>query len=327
MIQTNDKNTAQIAGKLIAFLRDELNDSTIEYDFLLTQLQGGFETATYQFQLKGVQKELNQRLVLRLYPEYIGPEEVVWGSCVQNALADAGYSVARAYLTCADKSILGGAFFIMDFLPGKSMMTAPIETKYDMLADTHVALHRIDPGPMIKLLNKQGFDEKRYMFNTVFDALADLPKKLSWIRGAAKWLIENRPPEPDRLAICHGDFHPSNILIQDGQVTGVLDWHLTIADPAYDIAYTIQIITVNSKVSKPDSEWANLEMFSRQYLDAYRAQIPLDSAKLDYYRVVNSLRTLIDGFMGNQHLSHPLIVKDLIEFVHKVTGIRIAMPD
>ena len=162
MIQTNDKNTAQIAGKLIIYLRDELNDSAIEYDLPLTQLQGGFETATYQFRLKGVQNELNQRLVLRLYPEYVDPEEVFWDACVQNALADTGYPVAKAYLTCVDKSILGGAFFIMDFLPGKPMAKAPIETKFDILADTHVALHRIDPGPTIKLLNKQGFDENRY---------------------------------------------------------------------------------------------------------------------------------------------------------------------
>jgi len=327
MIQTNDKNTAQIAGKLITYLRDELNDSTIEYDLPLTQLQGGFETATYQFRLKGVQNELNQRLVLRLYPEYVDPEEVFWDACVQNALVDTGYPVAKAYLTCVDKSILGGAFFIMDFLPGKSMMTAPIETVFDMLAETHVALHRIDPGPMIKSLNKQGFDENRYMFSTVLDAVADLPKELSWIRDAAGWLIENRPPQPERPAICHGDFHPSNILIQDGQVTGVLDWHLTIADPAYDIAYTIQVITIHFKVARQDSDATYREIFSRQYLDAYRAQIPLDSSKLDYYRVVNSLRTLIDGFMGNQHLSHPLIMKDLIGFINKITGIRIAVPD
>lgn len=69
MIHLNGK-TDRIAGKLIAFLRDELNDSTIEYDSPLTQLQGGYETATYQFQLKGVQKELNKRLMLRLYPEF-----------------------------------------------------------------------------------------------------------------------------------------------------------------------------------------------------------------------------------------------------------------
>jgi aminoglycoside phosphotransferase (APT) family kinase protein len=207
------------------------------------------------------------------------------------------------------------------------MMTASIETIPDMLADIHVTLHGIDPGPLIKSLNEQGFDENRYLFNTVFDAVAELPKELSWIRDAAEWMVENRPPEPGRLAICHGDFHPNNILIQNGQVTGVLDWHLTIADPAFDIAYTIQVLTVHSKAAIPDSEWASLEMVSRLYLDAYRAQIPLDSAKLDYYRVVNSLRTLIDGFIGNQHLSHPFIVKDLIEFVNKVTGIQIAMPD
>ncbi len=327
MIQPNEINAAKIAGKLLAYLRDELNDSSIEYDVPLTQLQGGFETVTYQFQLKGAQKELNQCLVLRLYPEYIAPEEVVWDSSVQNTLADTGYPVARTYLTCNDISILGGAFFIMDFLPGKPMMTAPIETVPNMLADIHVALHSIDPGPLIKSLNEQGFDENRYLFNTMFDAVAKLPKKLSWIRDTAEWMVDNRPPEPGRLAICHGDFHPNNILIQDGQVTGVLDWHLTIADPAYDIAYSIQVITVHTKAVMPNSEWARYEMLSQRYQESYQEQIPLDSAKLNYYRVVNSLRTLIGGFLGNQHLSHPLIVKNLIEFINKVTGIQVTMPN
>ncbi len=144
MIHPNEK-TDQIEGKLLAYLRDELNDSTIEYDSPLTQLQGGFETATYRFQLKGVQKELNKHLVLRLYPEFYGPENAVWESSVQNALAKEGYPVAKAYFTCTDKSILGGAFFIMDFLSGKLMITAPVETIPGILGKAHVALHRIDP--------------------------------------------------------------------------------------------------------------------------------------------------------------------------------------
>ena len=160
MIHLNGK-TDRIAGKLIAFLRDELNDSTIEYDSPLTQLQGGFETATYRFQLKGVQKELNKCLVLLLYPEFYGPENAVWESSVQNALAREGYPVARAYFICTNKSILDGAFFIMDFLSGRPMITTPVETIPGILGKAHAALHRIDPESLIKSLNEQGIDENK----------------------------------------------------------------------------------------------------------------------------------------------------------------------
>ena len=45
-----------ISERLLSHLREELNDSGIEYDSPLTQLQGGFETAIYRFHLKGAQK-------------------------------------------------------------------------------------------------------------------------------------------------------------------------------------------------------------------------------------------------------------------------------
>lgn len=59
------------------------------------------------------------------------------------------------------------------------------------------------------------------------------------------------------------------------------------------------------------------------YLDAYHAQNPVDNIKIDYYGVVRSLTALIEGLKGNQTLRHPPLVKDLLEFIHKVTGIQI----
>ena len=54
-----------------------------------------------------------------------------------------------------------------------------------------------------------------------------------------RWHRERRPPEPGRRAICHGDFHPQNILSEGGVVTGVLDWpNALVAHPAYDVAST-----------------------------------------------------------------------------------------
>ncbi len=328
-----DENTGLIAGRLLAYLRDELNASTIGYESPLTRLQGGYETATYRFQLKGAAEELGRRLVLRLYPEFYGPENAVWESSVQNVLAEEGYPVARAYFTCTDKSILGGAFFIMEFLSGKPMINAPVDTIPQMLGKAHAALHRIDPEPLIKSLNEQGIDETRYRLGRRFAYLQKIAKELPWICAGVDWLMENRPPEPERLAICHGDFHPLNILIQDGRVTGVLDWPgFLITDPALDIANTLLLTTVPfkllvSSVLGPNFASVDLEGASQLYLDAYRAQFPLDSTNLDYYKVRRSIHALIEGVRGQQVWRHPLIVKDLIDIIRKVTGVRITMPE
>jgi hypothetical protein len=83
----DENNMDQIAGKLFTYLRAVYNDFTLAYDLPLAQLKGGMETGTYQFQLKGGQKELNQPLVQRLYPEYLGSDDAVWESSVQIALA------------------------------------------------------------------------------------------------------------------------------------------------------------------------------------------------------------------------------------------------
>ncbi len=49
-------------------------------------------------------------------------------------------------------------------------------------------------------------------------------------------------------SICHGDFHPLNILVKEGQVTAVLDWPgFSIADPVLDVAYTVVLLTIPAK--------------------------------------------------------------------------------
>ena len=328
MAQPDENKMDQIAAKLIAYLRAAYQDPTLAYDLPLTQLKGGIETVTYQFQLKGAQEELNQALVLRLYPEYRGSEDAVWESSVQNALAEKEYPVARAYKVCTDKTILGGAFYVMEFLPGQPLWTAPFDTIPEMLGKTHANLHKIDPEPLVKSLKEQGFVENRFLFRTdFFDGLAIAAKgtEFPWTRAMFDWLTQNRPPKPERLAICHSDFHPLNILIQEGKVTGVLDWHLSIADPVLDVANTIRLITMIKHLSVPGAESVDWEAFTQKYLDAYCTQLPLDLTHIDYYRVVQNLVFLYDN--GNmQALRLPSLITESLEFIHKVTGIPITLP-
>jgi hypothetical protein len=50
--------------------------------------------------------------------------------------------------------------------------------------------------------------------------------------------------QPRKAAICHGDFHPLNILADKNQPTGVIDWaNAVIAEPAMDVGSAIANIS------------------------------------------------------------------------------------
>lgn len=314
----------QISDGLIAHLRAELGSPRIGYDAPLTPLQGGYETHTYRFTLSGVERELAGPLVLRLYPAFYGTENAVWESTIQNMLADEGYPVSRVFLTCTDMSVLGGAFFVMEFLEGELMMNVAYETIPGLLGQAHAALHDIDPEPLLNTLRERGFDERRYRPAGRLEYLKDQAGKHPWLGDAVDWLVENAPPEPEDLSICHGDFHPLNILVREGRVTGVLDWPgFLIADPVLDVANTVVLTMVSAKHLLSLAEW---ETAVEMYLDAYRAHRSLDLTHLDYYRARRCIIALVEGASGQSIWQHPNIVQDLIECTREVTGIRIVVP-
>ena len=337
MADPRDESTDRIADGLLAYLKDELNDSSITLDGPLAQLHGGFDATIYRFQFAGSQKELNRPLVLRLYPEWRGPEDAVGEYAVQNAMANGGLPVPRAHFICKDKSILGGVFFIMDFSPGETLITAPVESLPDILGKTHARLHDVNPTFMVESLQELGVADNEYRLQVRLDYLQRYANEFPEIREAVDWLIQNRPPEPERLAICHSDFHPMNILQQDGKVTSILDWSdFLIADPALDIANTIRLLTIAFKHIAPTGFWGeelasvDWESASQRYLQSYQAHLPLDNTNLDYYGVMANIFGIIPDLRGSRsappvEVDEDLIesyTKDLNDFIYRVTGIQ-----
>jgi aminoglycoside phosphotransferase (APT) family kinase protein len=315
------RSLAQISTDLVEYLRAELKNPAIGYESPLTRLQGGYETSTCRFKLSGVGQEWARPLVLRLYPQFYGTDKALWESAIQNMLADEGYPVSRVHLTCTDRSVLGGAFFIMELLVGEPMMNAPFETIPGLLGQTHAALHDIDPEPLLHSLRERGWDERRYRLAGRLESLRERANKFPWLCDAVGWLMDHRPPESESLSICHGDFHPLNILVQDGRVTGVLDWAgFMVADPIVDVATTVVLTTISAKHLLSLAEW---EIAVKMYLDAYRAHRSLDLQYLDYYRARRCAIALVDGASGQPVWQRPRVVQDLLECIHEITGICI----
>ena len=123
---------------------------------------------------------------------------------------------------------------------------------------------------------------------------------------------------------------PFNIMYDQGKVTGVLDWGgFSITDPAYDIGNTLVLITIAFKhlaASMDGVPSVDFDLMVKLYLAAYRAHRPLDSTNLDYYRVRRCVMSLAQGVEGQKVWQHPLIVRDLLAYIHDITGIQTSMP-
>jgi len=320
-----------IAEKFINYLREELNEPDLQYRSTPTPLHGGYETRIYRFQLDGAQTGFTHPLVLRLYPEFYGIQNAVWESAVQNSLAESGFPVARVHFLCSDTSILGGAFYVMDYLPGQPLMFANPDRVPELLGKTHAELHQLDPKSIVNALKSKGFDAHDYSLDSSFDGLKKSARKLPWIEEGVGWLFDNRPPDPARLSICHGDFHGLNILVDEGVVTGVLDWPgFKIADPVFDVANTLVLTTIPAKhLSSSWEGWppVDWELAAQYYLSAYQSHRELDVSNLDYYRVRRCIQALVQGIEGQKVWQHSLIVHDLVAYIQTITGLKIIIPD
>lgn len=329
MVDKNE-NTARIADQLLAYLREALEKPDLRYDASLARLQGGYETAIYRFQLAGAPEALARPLVLRLYPAFYGSGNARWESAIQNVMAGVGYPAPKAHLVCTNMDVLGGAFFIMDHIPGQPLLFAPPERVMVILGQSHAALHQIDTRPVLAALQAQGLDQYVYDLGITPKSIQETAVKMPWLREGLDWLLENNPPEPTRRAVCHGDFHPINIMIQDGQVSGVLDWSgFRLADPAFDVANTIVLTSIAAK--HLSSTWQGLppvdwEQAAEIYLAEYQNLVPLDHTNLETYKVRRCLLSLIQGHEGQQVWQYPPIVGDVLAYIREVTGIGIVLP-
>jgi aminoglycoside phosphotransferase (APT) family kinase protein len=316
----------ELSLKLINYLGGELGSGSVDYHEPLIRLTGGYETFICRFRLSGVDEHLSKPLVLRVYPENSHPDRAIMESIVQNAMADLGGLVPVVYFTCTDKTVLGNAFIIMDYFEGDTLekLNLPLDQIVDILGKAHAQLHGIDSEPIIKKITESGLDRGSITFEGRLEALhAKVNLSYPWLKVVIEWLVENRPNNPEGLSVCHGDFHPMNLLFRDGNLQAVLDWpNFLIGDPAMDVAFTLVLI-FPGKLLFPDLDMGQIKEL---YLSAYRKTRPLDETNMAYYSAFRGVRALMEGAEGQAIWGHPEIVQLLVDFIYETTNIKIKKP-
>ena len=139
----------------------------------------------------------------------------------------------------------------------------------------------------------------------------------------------HRPPDPEQLALCHNDFHKLNVLIENDEVTGIVDWSgFLIADPAFDVATTVVIFSISAKhhIAAGMTPPVDLDQVVLEYLAAYEAVRELDHARLDYYRALRCLASLLRAAEGNAPWHVPGMTEDMVDVVREVSGLTLEVP-
>lgn len=167
---------------------------------------------------------------------------------IMKALAQTDVPVPRMHVLCEDESIIGTAFYVMDFLEGRIFRdpqlpgVAPAERAaiYDSMNDVLARLHKVDfVGVGLGDYGRPGnyFDRQVSRFITQYRAAQT--DQIPEMERLIEWMPHNIPKE-DSVSIAHGDYRLENTIFHptEPRMIAVLDWELsTIGHPLADLAY------------------------------------------------------------------------------------------
>jgi aminoglycoside phosphotransferase (APT) family kinase protein len=228
---------------LLAYLRPRIPG--LEGPLTLRQFPGGQSNPTFALETPG------RRLVLRKKPggELLpSAHQIEREYRILGALAGTGVPVPRVVLLCEDPTVVGAAFYVMDFLDGRIFHDpslpdcAPAERAaiYDAAIDTLAELHGVDyvAAGLGDYGRPTGYVERQIARWTKQYAASKIDEIPS-MDALMAWLPAHLPPD-DETTIAHGDYRMGNLVFHptEPRVVGVLDWELsTLGHPLSDVAY------------------------------------------------------------------------------------------
>jgi len=300
---------AALAARLLEYLREELAEPALRYAEPPAPISGGYDTRIFAFRLTGATGMWSRPLILRLLGSRHDPARALRERAIQNTVASLGYPAPRVLSASADPAVLGGAFLVMERLPGRPLLEVRWVGVASILVETQQRLHALDAAPLLEAMDRAG-GRDAVTFDGLLVQLQSriVRRSLDGLRGAMDWLTRHRPSAPERPVVCHGDLHPQNILMAGGAVTGVIDWPNTVvADAAYDVASTRIILgLVPLTLSGMPAAMRGLLGLTRpvllaRHLAGYRRRRPIDPRVLAYYQAASCIRLLVR--VGENRLS------------------------
>jgi len=174
---------------------------------------------------------------------------------VMHALRDTDVPTAHMFALCEDDSVIGTAFFVMEYVKGRIFWNVQLPDQepserqaiYDELVRVLAAIHRVDLDAvgLSDFGRPDGYvarQVKRWTKQYVASQTADIEP----MNALIDWLPAN-VPEDDATALVHGDYRLDNLIFHptEPRALAVIDWELsTLGHPLSDLAYTCMLYDV-----------------------------------------------------------------------------------
>jgi aminoglycoside phosphotransferase (APT) family kinase protein len=285
-----------------------------------TRADGGFSSETWFAEMRVEGRE--ETLVLRRQA-IVGPLEpydLAREIGVVQALESSQVPVPRVWHFCADPSVLGTPFVLMQRIAGdvpdyRNLPRYPRwqhpEERSAMARELVRVLARIQDvdwrqdARLSRLMPALGDPATP----PVVDRIKLILTKLRIMVGpagvppvlveAAAWLLDNVPARRDGWVLVHGDYRVGNLIWQGDHIVAVLDWEgAGIGDPLEDLGYACHPI---ARVQAPELMAMLVPLSELAAIHDSELGRPIELPRLHYYLIYAlyfHLYTLVSGIVS-----------------------------
>jgi aminoglycoside phosphotransferase (APT) family kinase protein len=277
----------------------EMDGLDLASEMQISQFPGGHSNLTYLARFGGAE------LVVRRPP--FGPvppkahdmaREYYWLAALNPVFPLA----PRPFVLCADPSVIGSVFYVMERRRGvvvrheeplglanrPEVRRRVSEALVDTLADLH-AVDSTEP-PLADLGKPAGFVERQVRGWTERWGRARL-EEVPEMEALASWLAVRLPPDPAKPAVVHGDFKLDNVLLEPlnlAHLVAVFDWEMSaLGDPLVDLGI---LLAYWAPTSPPEQQDALTTVTNRpgyltreEIIDRYAARSARDVSGIRFY--------------------------------------------
>ena len=175
---------------------------------------------------------------------------------VMSGLYGTDVPVPRMYCLCEDESVIGRAFYVMEFMQGRilwdqalpGMMPSERADIYKEMNRVISALHTVNFAERgLGTYGKPGNYFERQIGRWSKQYAASITQPIDEMDKLMEWLPLHIPAmgrAENMVSIVHGDYRLDNLVMSHSslEILAVLDWELaTIGDPMADVAYNCMV--------------------------------------------------------------------------------------
>jgi aminoglycoside phosphotransferase (APT) family kinase protein len=270
----------------------------------IAQFKGGQSNPTYLLSAGRQRYVLRRKPPGRLLPSAHAVDREFR---VIRALAGTDVPVARAHGLCEDESVIGTAFYVMEYVAGRvfwdprlpELEPAARTAIHDEINSVIAALHEVDHVTVgLGDFGRSGEYIARQVARWSKQYQASETEKIEAMDRLIAWLPENIPAS-DETRIVHGDYRIDNVIFhpQEPRILAVLDWELsTLGHPLADFAYHCMVWRIPPGLFRGlgGVDFAALGIpAERDYVAAYcrrTGRAGIEPRDWEYYMIYNMFR-------------------------------------